>query len=108
MQELLRSISNQQDPSNPPEKPDSIDNFYNYNNNNDGQSKWNSDDLDFFDSMYDDKFVKNETAIEHIEKETYFRDVHLFVERTRDIAMIKNVEMIRENLWMSLRDIALK
>ena len=48
--------------------------------------------------MYDDKFVKNETAIEHIEKETYFRDVHLFVERTRDIAMIKNVEMIRENL----------
>ena len=30
--------------------------------------------------MYDDKFVKNGTALEHIEKETYFRDVYLFVE----------------------------
>ena len=44
--------------------------------------------------MYDDKFVKNETVIEHIEKETYFRDVYLFVERVRDIVAIKDVEMI--------------
>ena len=48
--------------------------------------------------MYDGKFVKNEMVIEHIGKETYFYDVHLFVERARDIAVIKNVEMIRENL----------
>ena len=48
--------------------------------------------------MYNDKFVKNETTIEHIGKETYFRDVHLFVERVRDLVLIKNVEMIREDL----------
>ena len=44
--------------------------------------------------MYNDKFVRNETAIEHIEKETYFRDVYLFIERARDIAAIKNIEII--------------
>ena len=48
--------------------------------------------------MYNDKFVRNKTAFEHIEKETYFRDVHLFVERARDIAAIKNIKMIRKNL----------
>ena len=48
--------------------------------------------------MYNDKFVRNETALEHIEKETYFYNVYLFVERARDIAAIKNIEMIRENL----------
>ena len=44
--------------------------------------------------MYNDKFVKNETIIEHIEKETYFRDIHFFVKRVRDLALIKNIEMI--------------
>ena len=44
--------------------------------------------------MYNDKFVKNETIIEHIEKETYFRDVYLFVKRIRDLALIKNIEII--------------
>ena len=58
--------------------------------------------------MYDDKFVRNETVFEHIGKKTYFRDVHLFIKRARDIVAIKNIEIIRENLWMSLRGIALK
>ena len=48
--------------------------------------------------MYNGKFIRNETAIEHIEKKTYFYNVYLFVERARDIAVIKNIEIIRENL----------
>ena len=58
----------------------------------------NSNNLNFFDFMYNDKFVKNETIIEHIEKETYFRNVYLFFERVRNLALIKNIEIIRENL----------
>ena len=58
--------------------------------------------------MYNDKFVKNEIIIKHIDEETYFRNVHLFVERVRDMIVIKNVEVIRENLWMSLYNIVLK
>ena len=48
--------------------------------------------------MYNDKFVKNETTIEYIEKETYFYNVNLFVKRIRDLVLIKDIEMIRENL----------
>ena len=44
--------------------------------------------------MYNGKFVKNETIIEHIGKETFFYDVYLFVERARDLALIKNIEII--------------
>ena len=48
--------------------------------------------------MYNDKFVRNETVIEYIEKEIYFRDVYIFVERVRDFTLIENIEMIRKNL----------
>ena len=93
---MLWSILDQQSLSNSFEESDSIDSFH--NNNNDEQSRWNSGDLNFFDLIYNDKFVKNEKAIEHIEKETYFRNVYLFVERVYDIVAIKNIEVIRENL----------
>ena len=48
--------------------------------------------------MYNGKFIRNEMVIEHIGKETYFRDVHLFVEQVRDLALIKDIGIIRENL----------
>ena len=44
--------------------------------------------------MYNDKFVKNKTVIEHIEKETYFYNVYFFVERTYDLVLIKNIKII--------------
>ena len=48
--------------------------------------------------MYNDKFVKNETIIEYIEKETYFYNVYFFIKRTRNFVLIKNIEIIRKNL----------
>lgn len=44
--------------------------------------------------MYNDKFIKNKTIIEYIEKETYFYNIHFFVKRVRDLILIKNVEII--------------
>ncbi len=44
----------------------------------------------------------------HIGKKTIFRDVHLFNERVKDIAVIKSEKMIAENLYTCLQDIALK
>jgi len=44
----------------------------------------------------------------HIGKKTIFRDVHLFNERVKNIAAIKDEKMIAENLYTCLRDIALK
>ncbi len=44
----------------------------------------------------------------HINKKTIFQDVHLFNERVKNIAVIKDEKMIAENLYICLWDIALK
>jgi len=67
---------------------------------------WNSSDVEFFDFNYKDSF-KSELMI-HIDKKTIFRDVHLFNERVKNIAVIKDKKMIAENLYIYLRDIALR
>ena len=59
--------------------------------------------------MYDDKSVASGAApIEHTPKETYFRDVHLFLEHARDVGSIKNKELVRTNLWTCLKGPALE
>ena len=47
-------------------------------------------------------------AIEHVGKDTYFRDVHLFIERVEDISAIKGDQLIIENLFTCLRGVALQ
>ena len=72
-------------------------------------NKWNSIDFDFFDFHYDDKFIVNEiSVIVHIDKNIYFRDVHLFIVRVKKLTITKNEQLIRNNLWFSLQNIALK
>ena len=73
-----------------------------------GPPRWNPGELGFFDPNYDGKSVSTGSAIEHAGKETYFRDVHLFIDRAKDIAAIKEAKTVRENLWMSLRGTALE
>jgi hypothetical protein len=36
--------------------------------------------------------------MKHIFKNTYFRDVYLFIERVKNVVTIKNVKLIRKNL----------
>lgn len=47
-------------------------------------SRWNANDLGFFDSHYDGKTVHSGAPpIEHTDKNTYFRNVHLFLNRAK-------------------------
>ena len=73
-----------------------------------GQPRWNPSDLGFFDPMYESKSVNTGSPLEHTGKETYFRDVHLFIERAKDLAVTKGDALVRDNLWMSLRGTALE
>ena len=75
------------------------DNIDNVENN----SRWNVVDLDFFDSMHENKFVHTNDFIQQIEKNIYFKNVHHFIRRVNDIITIKKVELIRQNLWICLR-----
>lgn len=67
--------------------------------------RWNSIDVDFFDLHYeDDKF----DSMIYTRRDTIFRDVHLFNERVKDVAAIKFEKLVAKNLYICLRDTALK
>ena len=70
-------------------------------------SKWMANDLGFFDPNYDDKTVHTAAAIEHAGKDTFFRDVHLFLDRAKQLGATKGFKAVRDNLWLSLRGNAL-
>ena len=63
-----------------------------------GIIKWNAGDLDFFDSLYDGKSASNNEVIIYTGKNTYFRDVHFFIERVKNLVTIKDAELMRDNL----------
>ena len=52
----------------------------------------------FFNSFYNNKSSDIEVEIEYIEKKIYFRNVTIFIDRIRDIARVKNIELLRNNL----------
>ena len=69
-------------------------------------NRWNVIDLDYFNSHLDKSYDKGEIVI--VDKDLYFRSVILFIERIKDIVVIKSNALIRINLNISLRGIALK
>ena len=73
------------------------------------KSRWNASEIGFFHPMYEDKSIASGAApMEHTPKDTYFRDVHLFIEHARDVAGIKGDELVRTNLWTCLKGPALE
>ena len=71
-------------------------------------SKWNASEVEFFDSLYDEKSINIEQVMKHAEKNTYFRNVHFFIERVKNIAIIQDEQHVRDNLFTCLRDFALQ
>ena len=75
---------------------------------NGGSERWNAQEIGFFDPHYDGKTAATASAVEHAGKDTYFRDVHVFIEKIKDMATIKEAEMVRNNLYTCLRGTALE
>jgi hypothetical protein len=65
--------------------------------------RWNAANLEFFDSAYEEKIIATAKSIQHANKNTYFRDVHLFIDRTKDIALVKDYDTVRNNLYICFR-----
>ena len=63
-----------------------------------GTTRFNLDDVGFFDLFYDSKSVDTAPAIEHTGKSTFFRDIHVFIDRVKNIARAKGEELVRQNL----------
>lgn len=70
-------------------------------------SRWMANALGFFDPNYDDKTVHTAPAIEHAGKDTFFRDIHLFIDRATQLSATQSFKLVRDNLWLSLRGSAI-
>ena len=77
------------------------------NDNGNAGSRFNPDDVGYFDPFYESKSADTAPAIEHTGKSTFFRDIHVFIDRIKDVARAKGEELLRQNLQLCLRGTAL-
>ena len=70
--------------------------------------RFNPGDIGFFDPFYDNKSADTGPGMEYTGKETFFRDVIVFINRIKDIARTKGTELVRANLQLCLRGEALE
>ena len=75
---------------------------------NNDNTRWNAEKLEFFDSMYDNKSINTGQVMKHVEKNIYFRDVHLFIDRAKDMTVIHDEQFVRENLFICLKETTLQ
>lgn len=69
---------------------------------------WNAAELGFFDPNYNNISANISSDGEHLVRGTYFRDVHTFIQRAKDLMNTKGEQMVRDNLSSCLRGIALE
>ena len=48
--------------------------------------------------------MKIEKSITHIDKDTFYKNVHVFVEKIKKMTIVLNFEIIRKNLFIYLKD----
>ena len=85
---------------------DSSDSFEDDNNDNDN-NQFQSKHLDFFDSFHDNKSVTIDAIMKFISENIIFRNVHLFMIKAKNFAIIKNDDFVRRNLYLCLKNDAL-
>lgn len=59
---------------------------------NEDTPRFLNNDVGFFDPFYDDKSNDIGAGIKHAEKDTYFRDVTMFIDKIKDVARVKGVK----------------
>lgn len=64
--------------------------------------------MGFFDPNFEGKSVQTGAEIEHTARDTYFCDVHTFIQRVKDLIPSKGEQLIRDNLYTCFRGIALQ
>ena len=70
--------------------------------------RFNPAEIDLFDPLYDGKSVATDGPLELAGKDTYIRDVHLFIDRVENMARIRDPELVRNNLYACFRGIAMQ
>ena len=94
-------------PPGPPEDPGPQGEPGPAGNDTGGTERFNPDDVGYFDPFYENKSIDTAPAIEHTDKSTFFRDIHVFIDRVKDVARAKSDTLLRQNLQIYLRGSAL-
>ena len=102
--ENLNNNDDNLDDNNNDEKNNENENVNNINNIN----RWNITKIDFFDSHYDEKITTIIFIVKYVDKDTYFKNMHIFLKRVRNIIIIKKIEIIKFNLYIYFRETTLK
>lgn len=67
-------------------------------------NKWNVADIGYFDPQFDKSYGENN--IMSINKDTYFRNIYLFVEKIGNLVLAKSNSIFRTNLNITFRNSA--
>ena len=62
--------------------------------NNGNSSRFLNSNIKFFDSFYNSKSFDIGVEIEYIEKEIYFYDILIFINRIKDVVYTKGTELV--------------
>ena len=60
--------------------------------------------LDFFNSRYQNKTATETSALKNIDENTIYRDVHVFIFRTKNYFHIYDYQFIRDNFYRYLQN----
>ena len=80
---------------------ENIDDVFDIDNNDD---RFNSKKINFFNFLLNNKFAFIESSMKHINDDTIFRDVYLFITRVKNFVVVHETEMIRKNLFRCLQN----
>lgn len=67
------------------------------------KKQFNSENIKYFDFNFENKSTVTENVIAHSEKNTYYKNVHIFVEKIKKMTIVLDVEIVRQNLSSCLR-----
>lgn len=67
------------------------------------ERQFNPEDIEYFDLNFENRSAATGDAIAHSEKDTYYKNVHVFVEKIKKMAIVLDVEIVRRNLSSCLR-----
>ena len=65
--------------------------------------QFNSKDINYFDFNFENKLTVTEDVITYSEKKTYYKNIHVFVEKITKMTIIFDVEIVRWNPSSCLR-----
>ena len=51
--------------------------------------------MNFFDFMYDNKLLIIDNSIKYANKNTYFKNIYLFIKRIKNIIIVKKTKLTR-------------